>query len=110
MGAQFPAVEFDNAIRCSTLSRMSSFLWHSSKWVWRFGRFLQYTPGLEVLAYSLDTDLNYVTLVMPQLHPFLNHEVKLLQLLGEDAVTIWVYSHRQIRNQTALSPGPEALC
>ena len=31
MGAHFPAVELDNAIWFSTLSRMSGFLWHSSK-------------------------------------------------------------------------------
>ena len=32
MGAHFPTVEWDKAIRFSTLSRMSRFLWHSSKW------------------------------------------------------------------------------
>ena len=59
MGAHFPAVELDNTIRFSTLSRISGFLWHSSKWVRRFGRFLQYTSGIEVLACSLDTNLDY---------------------------------------------------
>ena len=82
MGVHFPAVELDNAIRFSTLSRMSRFLWHSSKWACRFCCFLQDMPALEVLACSLNTDHNYVTLAMPQLHPFLNHQVKLLQLLG----------------------------
>ena len=77
MGVHFPAVELDNAIRFSTLSRMPEFLWHSFKWARRFGRFLQYMQGLEVLACSLDTDLNYVTLAMPQLRPFLNHQEKL---------------------------------
>ena len=72
MGAHFPAVELDNAIRFSILSRMSGFLWHSSKWACRFGRFLQYTPGLEVLACSLDTNQNYVTAIL-QLRPSLNH-------------------------------------
>ena len=72
VGAHFPAVESDNAIRFSTLSGMSGFLWHSSKWAHWFGRFLQYTSGLEVLACSLDTDLNYVTNML-QLHPSMNH-------------------------------------
>ena len=40
----------------------------------RFGRFLQYTSGIEVLACSFDTNLNYVT-IMLQLHPSLNHWV-----------------------------------
>ena len=71
MGAHFPAVELDNAIWFSILSRMSGFLWHSSKWACRFGRFLQYMPGLEVLACSLDTDLSYVTAIL-QLCPSLN--------------------------------------
>ena len=75
-------VELDNVIRFSTLSRISGYLWHSSKWAHRFGRFLQYTPGLEVLACSFDTDLNYVTLAIPQMCSFLNHQVKLFQLLG----------------------------
>ena len=65
MGAHFPAVEMDNAIQFSTLSRMSGFLWHSSKWTHQFGCFLQYTSGLEVLASSLNTDLNYVTNYAP---------------------------------------------
>ena len=51
-----PTVEFDNAIWFRTLSRMSEFLWHSSKWTRRFIRFRQYTPGLEV-ACSLKNDL-----------------------------------------------------
>ena len=54
MGAHFPAVELDNVIWFSILSRMSGLLWHSSKWVCQFGRFLQYTSGCEVLACSLD--------------------------------------------------------
>ena len=56
MSAYFPTVELDNAIRFSTLSRNSGFLWHSSKWTRWFGCFLQYLSGLEVLACSLDTD------------------------------------------------------
>ena len=64
MSMHFPAVELDNAIQFSTLSGMSGFLWHSSKWACRFGRFLQYMPGLEVLACSLVTDLNYVTAML----------------------------------------------
>ena len=38
--------------------------------------------GLKVLACSLDTNINYVTVTL-QLHPSLNHLVKLGQLLGE---------------------------
>ena len=60
----FPAVELDNALQFSTLSEMSRFLWQSSKWACRFGCFLQYMPGLEVLACSLVTDLNYVTAML----------------------------------------------
>ena len=48
------------------------FVWHSPKWASRFGCLLQYMSGLEVLACSLDTDLNYV-ITMLQLHPSLNH-------------------------------------
>ena len=79
MGAHFPAVELDNTIRFSTLSRMSGFLWHSSKWACRFDCFLQYMSGIEALACSLDTDLNYDPTV-----PF-------FEPLG-----FWVYSQRHI--------------
>ena len=72
MGVHFPAVDLDNAIWFSSHSRISGFLWHSSEWDRRFGRFIQYTSGLEVLACSLNTDLNYVT-TMLQLYPSLNH-------------------------------------
>ena len=68
MGVHFPTVELDNVIKFNTLSSMSGFLWNISKWVCRFGCFLQYTSGLEVLAWSLSSDLNYVT-TMLQLHP-----------------------------------------
>ena len=79
MGAHFPAVELDNATKFSILSKKSVFLWHSSKWAHRFGPFLQYTTRIEmlasrveVLACSIDTDLNYVT-TMLQMHPSSNH-------------------------------------
>ena len=72
MDAHFHTVKFDNTIRFSILSRMSGFLWHSSKWTCQFGNFFQYTSGLEVLACSLDTDVNYVT-TMLQLCLSLNH-------------------------------------
>ena len=71
IGAHFPVVELDNAIQFSTFSRMPGLLWHISKWPCRFGRFLQYTSGLEVLASNLNTDLNYV-ITMLQVHPSLN--------------------------------------
>ena len=74
-GAHFPAVELDNAIWFSILSRMSGFLWHSSKWACWFGHFLQYMSGLEVLACSLDINMNYVT-TMIQLRLSLNFQVK----------------------------------
>ena len=67
MRVDFPAIELDDAI----LSRMSGFLRHSSKWARRFGFFLQYTAEIEVLACSLDNDLNYVT-TMLQIRPSLN--------------------------------------
>ena len=79
MGVHFLTVELNNTMQFSTLSRMSEFLWHSSKWACQFGCFLQDTSGLEVLACSLNTDLNYVT-TMLQLRPSLNHQVKLQQL------------------------------
>ena len=82
MGAHFPAVELDNAIQFSILSRMSGFLWHSFKWACRVGRFLQYTSRLEMLTCSLDTNISYVT-TMLQLRLSLNHKVKLQYLLGE---------------------------
>ena len=63
----FPAVELDNVIWFSILFAMSVFLWYSSKWACWFSRFLQYTSGLEVLACSLDTEINYVA-TMLQLH------------------------------------------
>ena len=67
MGAHFPAVELDNANWLSILSRMSGFLWHSSKWDCRFGRFLQYTSGLKVFACSPDIDVNYApTALFPE--------------------------------------------
>ena len=65
MGVHFPAVELDNAIPFSTLSRMSGFLWHSPKWACQFGRFFRYTSGLEVLACSIDINLNYYALTAP---------------------------------------------
>ena len=64
MGAHFPAVELANAIWFSNLSRMSGFLWHSSKQTRWFSRFLQYMSGLEVLACSLNIELNYVTTML----------------------------------------------
>ena len=72
MGAHFPTIEFDNATWFGILSRMCGFLWHSSKWACQFGCFLQYMSGLEVLACSLDTNVNYVT-TMLQLHLSLNY-------------------------------------
>ena len=75
----FPTVKLDKVIQFSTFSRMSGFLWHSPKQARWFGCFLQYTSGLEVLACILNIDLNYVS-TMLQLHPPLNHSVKLPKL------------------------------
>ena len=61
MGAHFPVVELDNVIR------------HSSKWACRFGLFLQYISGTEVIVCSLNTDLSYVTTMLQQ-HLSLNHQ------------------------------------
>ena len=98
MGAGFTAVELDNAIRFSTLSRMSGFLWHSSKWTCLFSRFLQHTSKIEVLACSLNTNLNYVT-TMLQLHLSLSHQV-----FG------CILKDRYYVTPAVLSPGPESLC
>ena len=68
-----------------------------------FGRFLQYTPGLEVFTCSFDTDFNYVTTVL-QLHLSLNHQVKLRQLLGGrwiSQLAFWVLSQRQMCNPSS---------
>ena len=79
---------------------MSGFLWHSSKWASQFGHFLQYTSGLEVLACSFDTNINYVTATL-QLHLSLDHEVQLRRPLGDVATsrvaTFRVYSSGQSR-------------
>ena len=72
MAAHFSAVELDNTIRFSTLSRVSLLLWHSSKCARWFGSFFEYTSGLEVLACSFDTDFDYV-ITMLQLQPSLHH-------------------------------------
>ena len=104
MGVHFPAVELDNTIWLSTLSKMSCFLWHSSKWACQFGCFPQYMSGFEVLARSLDINLTYVTML--QLHLTLNHYVKLQQLSSGRCYNFLSihYSHRQIRKSgTAVS-------
>ena len=94
MGAHFPAVELGNAIRFSTLSRMPGFLWHSSKWACRFGCFLQYMPGLEVLAVAATQTLtmpHYYAPTVPLLEP-LSKVATIFR--GEHAATFQVYSHR----------------
>ena len=48
MGAHFPAVELDNVIWFSTLSRISGFLWHYHNWALCFSHFLHYASGIEV--------------------------------------------------------------
>ena len=107
MGTHFPAADLDNAIRFSTLSRMSGFLWHSSKWASRFGHFLQYTSGLEVLVCSLDTDLNYVT-AMLQLCFSLNHYLKLQQRCGNFlGVFSKIDTQPQQHSLLDLRPSPE---
>ena len=97
MSAHFPAVELNNTIWFSTLSRMSKFLWHSSKWACWFGCSLQYMSGIEVLACSPETNLNYVT-TMLQLHPSMNHQVFGCILKGRYYITLAV-----------LLPGPETI-
>ena len=96
MCANFPVVELDNAIRFSTLFRMSVFLWHSSKWAGWFGHCLPYTSGIEVLACSLDTNVNYVT-AMLQLRPSLNH------FFG------CILKDRYYATPAVISPEPETL-
>ena len=62
MGVPFPAGELDNTIQFNTLSVVSGFLWHSSK----------YLSRLEVLACKLDPDFNYMITIL-QLCPSLNY-------------------------------------
>ena len=64
-----PTIESDDVIQLSTLSRVSGFLWHSSKWACWFDCFFQYTSGLEVSASSFDTTFNYYTPTLPFLEP-----------------------------------------
>ena len=101
MGAHFLSVELDNAIRFITLFRMSGFLWHSSRWACQFG-----CSGHEVLACSLNTDLNYVT-TMPFLEPLskvaTTFRRKIQKLFGCILIEWYV-------TPAALSPKPEALC
>ena len=82
MGAHFPVAELNNVIRFSTPSRMPGFLWHSFKWACWLSRFLQYMSGIDVLACSLDTDLDcdYYAPTAPFLEP----------------LSFWVCSKRQI--------------
>ena len=80
-GCALPRIWLDSATRFITLLMVSGFLWHSTKWAHRLGRFLQYTLGLEVLACSFDTDFNYVTTIL-QLRLSLNHEAKFWQHFG----------------------------
>ena len=74
-GAHFLAVELENAIRFRTLSRMTGFLWHSSKWTHWFGRFLKYTSGLEDSTTTLTLWLLCSNYPLPW-------TIKLRQLLG----------------------------
>ena len=62
----------NNAIWISTLSRMSGFLWLSSKYACWFCYFVQYVSGLEVLACNFNTISNYVTTIL-QLHYSLSY-------------------------------------
>ena len=91
MGVHFPGVKLDNAIWFSTLSRMSGFLWHGTKWAGCVGQSLQYTSGIEVLPCSLDTNLNYVT-AMLQLHPSLNLALTLYMFTSIHINFVRVYS------------------
>ena len=88
MGVPFPAGELDNTIQFNTLSVVSGFLWHSSK----------YLSRLEVLACKLDPDFNYMITIL-QLCPSLNYYVKLWQILGGRWISklgFQVYTQRQI--------------
>ena len=62
----FPLVEEDHrtglALR-PVMLKLSGLLWHCSKWSRQSVlKILQYTPGLEMLACSIDPDLNYYTI------------------------------------------------
>ena len=68
VGAHFRAVEWDNGIWIGTLSRVSGFLWHGSKWARRFVRFLSiYARAWTVSMYQ--QDFNYVITTLPPLSP-----------------------------------------
>ena len=90
IGAHFSPVELDNMIQFSLLSRMSRFpvLLHSSKWACRFGHSLEYMSGIEVLACSLNTDLNYCA----RTSPFL------------EALSFRLYSQSQILFNSSRAP------
>ena len=73
----------------------------------QFGRFLRYTSGLEVLACSINTNLNYyaLTAAFPEpLHKLVaTFRGKMQQLFGH------ILKNRYIV-PTALFPGHKALC
>ena len=79
-----------------TLSKISGFLWHSSKWACWFSCFLQYTSGLEVLDAASTPTLTMCHYDAPTV-PF-------LEPLSKVVATFSVYSHRKICNpSSALS-------
>ena len=92
-----PAVELNKVIWFSMLSRNSGFLWHSSKWDCRLGRFLQYTSGVEVLVYVALTSI-------------------FMWLICSNCTLLWtskflgIFSKTHYVTPTVLSPGHEALC
>ena len=90
MDALFPTVELDNTIWFSTLSRVSRFLWHGSKWVPWLQCFLQYMSGLEVLACSFDINFEPV-ITMLQLCSLINLKKPNWQRFGERLISKLVF-------------------
>ena len=112
MDEHFHAVGLDDVIWFSTCSRVSWLLWHSSRWVQCFSRFLQYMSGLEMLACTFDTNFDYV-ITMIQLCPSLNlWVVKLKQVLKGRQISelsFQLYFQRQIIPAVLFSL-PKAPC
>ena len=83
----------------------------SFKWSCRFGHFLQYTSGPEVLASSLDTNLNYAPTVL-FLEPLSNvaatFRKKMWKLFGCILVDMWPQQYSLLDSKP--SAGFSAKC
>ena len=83
--------------------------WHISKWAHQFSHFLQYTSELEVLACSLNTDLNHAnTILFSNYSPFLEPLSKVVATFRGKMLERFkcILIYRYI-TPAALSPGPK---